>query len=217
VPEADIRAVWFNARFRGNSGHEPNFLQDQPKGPVMNAQMPQKTQEWLEAKALEIARREKGCRELEAVRIERIVSEGRGANWKVAAFEPPLPPAAEIFAMEAIAILKGTYALTPAETNDQEALKNEYKRLSRSEPAFGTLSFANRLPGMVKSRSPKRWLKRNGSVTTSISSWPGLPIGLDHAEHELESAWGHFRPIPRCRAMSVVPPLASTQRTWGDV
>ena len=75
-------------------------MEDHPKGPVMSAQMPQKTQEWLEAKALEIARREKGCRELEAVRIERVFPEGSGANWKVAAFEPPLPPAAEIVAME---------------------------------------------------------------------------------------------------------------------
>jgi hypothetical protein len=102
----------------------------------MYAQMPQKTQEWLEAKALEIARREKGCRELEAVRIERIVPEGSGANWKVSAFEPPLPPAAEIFAMEAIAILRGTYALNAAEADDQEALKNEYKRLLAKRAGF---------------------------------------------------------------------------------
>jgi len=90
----------------------------------MPAQMPQKTQEWVETKALEIARREMGCQELVAVRIKRISPEGSGANWQVAAFEPPLPPAAEISAMEAIALLRGTYALTPPETDDQEALKH---------------------------------------------------------------------------------------------
>jgi hypothetical protein len=102
----------------------------------MPAPMPQKTQEWLEAKALEIARGERGCRELEAVRIERIVPEGSGANWKVTAFEPPLAPAAEILAMEVIAILRGTYAVTPAETDDQEALKKEYKQLLAKRAAF---------------------------------------------------------------------------------
>jgi hypothetical protein len=102
----------------------------------MPAQMPQKAQEWLQAKALEIARREKGCEALEAVRIERTMSEGSGRNWKVAAFEPPLPPAAEISAMEAIAILRGTYALTPAQADDQEALKTEYKRLLGKRAVF---------------------------------------------------------------------------------
>ena len=102
----------------------------------MPAQMPQKTQQWLEAKALEIARRETGCGGLEAVRIERIVAEGSGANWQVAAFEPPLLPAAEIFAMEAIALLRGTYALPPPETDDQEALKQEYRRLLGKRAAF---------------------------------------------------------------------------------
>jgi hypothetical protein len=102
----------------------------------MPGPLPQKNQEWLEAKALEIARGERGCRELEAVRIERIVPEGSGANWKVAAFEPPLAPAAEILAMEVIAILRGTYAVTPAETDDQEALKKEYKRLLAKRAAF---------------------------------------------------------------------------------
>ena len=102
----------------------------------MPAQLPQKTQAWLEDKALEIARRERGCGELEVVRIERTIPEGSGANWKVAAFEPPLAPAAEIFAMEAIAILRGTYALTPAETDDQDALKKEYKRLLGKRAAF---------------------------------------------------------------------------------
>jgi hypothetical protein len=102
----------------------------------MHAPMPQKTQEWLEAKALEIARRERGCQELQLVRIERIIPERNGINWKVAAFGPPLAPAAEVFAMEAIALLRGTYALTPAETDDQEALKKEYKRLLGKRAAF---------------------------------------------------------------------------------
>ncbi len=102
----------------------------------MPAQMPEKTQAWLESKALEMARHEKGCGELEAVRIKRIVPEGSGANWQVAAFAPPLPPAAEIFAMEAIALLRGTYALTPVETDDQEALKQEYKRLLGKRAVF---------------------------------------------------------------------------------
>jgi hypothetical protein len=102
----------------------------------MREPMPQKTQEWLEAKALEIARGERGCRELEAVRIERIVPEGNGTNWKVTAFEPPLAPAAETLAMEVIAILRGTYALTPAESDDQEALKKEYKRLLGKRAVF---------------------------------------------------------------------------------
>jgi hypothetical protein len=102
----------------------------------MPAPLPQKTQEWLEAKALEIARGERGCGELEAVRIERIAPEGSGANWKVTAFEPPLAPAAEILATEVIAILRGTYALTPADTDDQEALKKEYKRLLGKRAAF---------------------------------------------------------------------------------
>ena len=102
----------------------------------MSAQLPQKTPAWLETKALEIARRERGCRELEAVRIERIALEGSGANWKVAAFEPALSPAAEALAMEAIAILRGTYALTPAETDDQDALKSEYKQLLAKRAGF---------------------------------------------------------------------------------
>jgi hypothetical protein len=99
----------------------------------MPIQKPEKTKEWLEAKALEMARREMGCRDLEAVRIER---EGSGTNWRVAAFVPPLPAAAEISAMEAIALLRGTYALTPAQADDQEALKQEYKRLLGKRAAF---------------------------------------------------------------------------------
>jgi hypothetical protein len=111
-------------------------LEAGPKGRVMPAGMPEKTQAWLESKALEIARREKGCRELEAVRIKRVSPEGNGANWQVAAFEPPLPPAGEVFAMEAIALLRGTYALPPVETNDQDALKQEYKRLVGKRTVF---------------------------------------------------------------------------------
>ena len=91
----------------------------------MPAQMPQKTQDWLEAKALEIARRERGCGELQAVRIKMTVPETSGANWQVAAFEPPLSPAAEVVAMEAVALLRGTYALAPAGTDDQDAHKQE--------------------------------------------------------------------------------------------
>lgn len=102
----------------------------------MPASLPQKTQEWLEAKALEIARAERGCRELEAVRIERIAAEGSGANWKVTAFEPPLAPAAEALAAEVIAILRGTYALIPADSDDQEELKKEYKRLLGKRAVF---------------------------------------------------------------------------------
>jgi len=102
----------------------------------MPAQMPQKTQEWLEAKALEIVRREKGCQELQAVRIKRTDPEGSGANWQVAAFEPRLSPAAEIFAMEAIALLRGTYALAPAGTDDQDGLKQEYKKLLAKRALF---------------------------------------------------------------------------------
>lgn len=102
----------------------------------MPAQMPEKTQEWLEAKALDMARRETGCVELMAVRIERILPEGSGANWQVAAFEPPLSPAAEIFAMEAIGLLRGTYALTPPKTEDQEALKQDYRRLLGKRAVF---------------------------------------------------------------------------------
>jgi hypothetical protein len=98
--------------------------------------MPQKKQEWLEAKALEIARRETGCSGLEAVRIKRTFPEGSGINWQVAAFEPQLPPAAEIFAMEAIALLRGTYAVAPEETDDQDALKQEYKTLLGKRAAF---------------------------------------------------------------------------------
>jgi hypothetical protein len=98
--------------------------------------MPEKTQAWLESKALEMARREKGCQELETVRIERISPEASGANWQVAAFEPPLPPAAEIFAMEAVALLRGTYALAPVETDDQDALKQDYKRLLGKRAVF---------------------------------------------------------------------------------
>jgi hypothetical protein len=111
-------------------------LEAEPKGRVMPAQMPEKTQAWLESKALEIARREKGCQELEAVRIKRISPEGSGANWQVAAFEPPLSPAAETFAMEAIALLRGTYAVTPVETDDQDALKQEYRRLLGKRAVF---------------------------------------------------------------------------------
>jgi hypothetical protein len=102
----------------------------------MPAPMPQKNQEWLEAKALEIARDERGCRDLKAVRIERIAAEGNGPNWRVTGFEPPLAPAAETLAMEVIAILRGTYALTPAEADDQEQLKQEYKRLLGKRAAF---------------------------------------------------------------------------------
>lgn len=102
----------------------------------MPAPLPQKTQGWLEAKALEIVRGERGCRELEAVRIERIAPEGSGANWKVTAFEPPLAPAAEALATEVIAILRGTYALIPADSDDQDELKKEYKRLLGKRAVF---------------------------------------------------------------------------------
>jgi len=104
----------------------------------MPAQMPEKTQQWLEAKALEMIRREAGCGELTAVRIERIVPAGSGANWNVTAFDPPLPPAVEILAMDAVALLRGTYALAPdgAETHDQEALKQEYRRLLGKRAGF---------------------------------------------------------------------------------
>ena len=97
---------------------------------------PEKTQAWLEAKALDMARREKGCGELEAVRIERISPQASGANWQVAAFEPQLTPAAEIAAMESIALLRGTYALAAVETDDQEELKQEYKRLLGKRAVF---------------------------------------------------------------------------------
>jgi hypothetical protein len=106
----------------------------EPKGRVMPA--PEKTQSWLEAKALDMARREKGCGDLEAVRIERISPQASGANWQVAAFEPPLSPAAEIVAMESIALLRGTYALAPDETDDQDALKQEYKQLLKKRAVF---------------------------------------------------------------------------------
>lgn len=102
----------------------------------MPAQIPLKTQDWLEAKALEIARREKGCGELQAVRIKMTVPEASGANWQVAAFEPPLSPAAEVVAMEAVALLRGTYALAPAGTDDQDALKKEYKQLLGKRATF---------------------------------------------------------------------------------
>ena len=102
----------------------------------MPGQMPEKTQAWLESKALEMARREKGCGDLQAVRIERISLEASGANWQVAVFEPPLLPAAETVAMEAIALLRGTYALAPVETDDQDALKQEYKRLLGKRAVF---------------------------------------------------------------------------------
>jgi len=97
---------------------------------------PEKTQSWLEAKALDMARREKGCGDLEAVRIKRISPQASGANWQVAAFEPPLSPAAEIVAMESIALLRGTYALAPDETDDQDALKQEYKQLLKKRAVF---------------------------------------------------------------------------------
>lgn len=102
----------------------------------MSGQMPEKTQEWLEAKALDMARRQTGCQELTAVQIKRIAAESRGANWTVAAFEPPLAQTAEIFAMEAIELLRGTYALTPPETDDQGLLKQEYKRLLAKRATF---------------------------------------------------------------------------------
>ena len=97
---------------------------------------PEKTQAWLESKALDMARREKGCGELEAVRIKRIPPEASGANWQVAAFEPQLTPAAEIAAMESIALLRGTYAVAAVETDDQEELKQEYKRLLGKRAVF---------------------------------------------------------------------------------
>jgi hypothetical protein len=108
----------------------------EPRGRVMPAQMPEKTQAWLESKALEMARREKGCGELEVVRIKRISPQASGANWQVAAFEPQLTPAAEICAMEALALLRGTYALAAVETDDQDALKQEYKRLLGKRAVF---------------------------------------------------------------------------------
>jgi hypothetical protein len=38
--------------------------------------------------------------------------------------------------MEAIALLRGTYALTPEGTDDQEVLKQDYKRLLGKRAAF---------------------------------------------------------------------------------
>jgi hypothetical protein len=70
--------------------------------------MPEKSRDFLEAECLDVARRQLGCKELQAVRI--------GPNWEVLGFTPELPPRAHEAAMTAIAPLRGTYALAKRKT-----------------------------------------------------------------------------------------------------
>jgi hypothetical protein len=78
-----------------------------------HAPSPEKTLEWLEAKALRCCRGRPWCGHLKAVRIERTTLSGNEANWDVVAFEPQLSPAAENEAMKEIHLLREAYALAP--------------------------------------------------------------------------------------------------------
>jgi hypothetical protein len=77
----------------------------------MPDQMPEKSSKFLEAECLKVARRQIGCSHLKAVRIGPLRPTGSGPNWEVLGFTPNLPPTAKSEAMQAIDVLRGTYAL----------------------------------------------------------------------------------------------------------
>jgi hypothetical protein len=74
-------------------------------------EMLEKSADFIESECLRVARLRLGCGHLEAVRIEPTKPSGSGPNWDVAAFEPELLPIARAEAMDAIQMLRGTYAL----------------------------------------------------------------------------------------------------------
>jgi hypothetical protein len=77
----------------------------------MVEQIPEKSEDFIEAECLKVARRGLGCSHLETVHIGRIEPSGSGPNWEVLAFEPELPPVARAEAMEKIAPMRQRFAL----------------------------------------------------------------------------------------------------------
>lgn len=73
--------------------------------------MPEKTQKFIEAECLKVARSALGCGYLERVLIERTKPVGSGPNWQVFGFRPALPTIAHAQAIEVIGPLRDRYAL----------------------------------------------------------------------------------------------------------
>jgi len=77
----------------------------------MIRKIPLKSRDFIEAECLRVARLQVGCRHLKGVKIRRTKPIGSGPNWEVLAFVPELPPIARKEAMNALDVLRGTYAL----------------------------------------------------------------------------------------------------------
>jgi hypothetical protein len=80
----------------------------------MTEQMPEKSQEFIEAECLKFALHGLGCSHLKSVRIGRNKLSGSGPNWEVLGFKPELPSVAHAEAMEKIDHLRQKFALAPA-------------------------------------------------------------------------------------------------------
>jgi hypothetical protein len=74
--------------------------------------MPERDQNFIEAECLEMARGALGCSDLRAVRIGPSEPGDGGPNWEVLGFTPDLPLIARSEALNAIAELRQTYALS---------------------------------------------------------------------------------------------------------
>ena len=77
----------------------------------MPEMMPEKSWDFLERESLRVARGQLGCGHLKAVRIGPLKPLGTGPNWEVLGFTPDLPEGAKNNAMNAIDVLRGTWAL----------------------------------------------------------------------------------------------------------
>jgi hypothetical protein len=75
--------------------------------------MPEKSRAFIEAECLRVTRLQLGCHHVRGVRIGRTKPIGSGPNWEVLGFDPDLMPAAMQFAMDAIDVVRGRYALEP--------------------------------------------------------------------------------------------------------
>jgi hypothetical protein len=80
-------------------------------GRRVTEKMPEKSREFIEAECLRVTRLQLGCHHVRSVRIGRTKPSGSGPNWEVFGFDPDLADGAKGFAMNAIDVLRGTYAL----------------------------------------------------------------------------------------------------------